>query len=327
MKKLNKIFFSPFLTMFFIALCGYLSAQPSEVQLKAFRSAITVQIVVEQSYGNVKDVNLPFENYAQRLCKYAGIKVVSSDVNDYDLRLMIIANGNAIGGLYKENKDIDSVYLYPGASLSGSISFEVEGIPAYKQDFKGYKKPDERTLPLDNLKKPSAVPFRHAFDQSGSFPSKIIDMMGEIYGTDCILKALKDEDVNISVMAGDLLGNVKEPHTVEPLISLSKDEDVSIRRNAIIALGKIGDPRAIEPLIDALINEDNVYVRRDVARALGDIGDPQAIEPLIAALKDEGAQYIARKSLKKLTGKDFWLDQEKWYIWWKENKETFLIVR
>lgn len=187
----------------------------------------------------------------------------------------------------------------------------MDGIPAYKQDFKGYKKPDERTLPLDNLKKPSAVPFRHEFNQSGSFPSKIIDMMGEIYGTDFILKALKDEDVNISAIARDLLGKLKDPNTVEPLISLINDEDVSIRSNVIIVLGKIGDPRAIESLIDALTKEDNEYVRRDVARTLGNIGDPRAIEPLIAALKDEGAQYTARESLKKLTGKDFWLDQEK----------------
>ena len=95
MKKLNKIFFSLSLTIFIIALCGYVSAQPSEVQLKALRYAMTVQIVVEQSYGNVKDVNLPFENYAQRLCKLAGIKVVPSDVQDYDLKLMIKANGKA----------------------------------------------------------------------------------------------------------------------------------------------------------------------------------------------------------------------------------------
>jgi hypothetical protein len=327
MKKLNKILFFLFLSMLFIILCGYVNAQPSEVQLKALRSAMTVQIVVEQSYGNAKDVNLPFKNYAQRLCENAGIKVVTSDVNNYDLRLMIKANGKASGELYKGNKNIESVYLYTGASLSGSISFEMEGIPAYKQDFMGYKKPDESTFPSDNLKTPSAVPFRVVFRQPGSFSSKIMEMMAEIYGTDCIVKALKGEDVNISEMAGYVLGKVKDPHAVESLISLIKDEHFSIRRNAIRALGKIGDPRAIEPLSDALINEDDVIVRCDVAQALGNIGDPRAIEPLIAALKDGVVEYAAMESLKRLTGKNFLYDKEKWYKWWVENKETFLIDR
>jgi hypothetical protein len=324
MKKLNEILFLLFLNIFFLYLCGDVVAQPNDLQLKAFRTAKTVQIVVGQTYGIAKDVNLPFEDVAHSLFEYAGLKVVSLDVNNYDLKIKINANGKAIGEIYRGYGNTGSAYLYTGASLNGSISFEIPDIPTYKQYFEGYKKPVESTMPLDREKNPSGAPFKDIFYQRGSFASKITEMIAEIYGTDCILKVLKDGDSNIAAIAQNLLGNLKDPHTVEPLISMIKDESGPIRARAIKALGRIGDPRSLEPLIDVLRIEPNKYIRTDLVTALGDLGDPRAIEPLIATLKDQRVQWMALQSLKRLTEENFGLDQKKWYEWWEQNKEIFL---
>jgi len=49
----------------------------SKEQIETFQHAKTVRITVEQSYGIAKDVSLPFEDLAQRLLEYAGVKVVA----------------------------------------------------------------------------------------------------------------------------------------------------------------------------------------------------------------------------------------------------------
>lgn len=70
---------------------------------------------------------------------------------------------------------------------------------------------------------------------------------------------------------------------VESLIPVLKDKHSRVRSEAAVVLGNIKDPRAVEPLIAAI---KDTQVRWDAARALVKIGGP-AVEPLIAALKDK----------------------------------------
>jgi HEAT repeat protein len=99
-----------------------------------------------------------------------------------------------------------------------------------------------------------------------------------------LIAALKDANDTFQNTAVEALGKLEAP-AVEPLIAALKDTDVKVQKLAASALGEIKDPRAVEPLIGAL-KDTNWEVRQSAAGALWEIKDPRAVEPLIAALKD-----------------------------------------
>ncbi len=105
-----------------------------------------------------------------------------------------------------------------------------------------------------------------------------------------LIVALKDTDIAVQEKVLKALVNIK---AVELLISLLNDKSSEVRGGAAWALGEIKDPRAVEPLITALKDSD-AEVRRGAAWALADIEDPRAVEPLIAALKDKYADVADR---------------------------------
>lgn len=289
MGKTKFVIFLISLIAFFISLNGYAMAQLTEEQLEAFRSAKTVKIVVNQSYGRAQGVSLPFEDLTRRLLKYVGLEVVGTEVEHYDLKLKIEAVGMAISHDYfRVGK------LYTGAIIEGSVSFEVQGIPVYEGSFKEIKKSQKTVMSVmaKYLKDPSDAPFKKL---TYEFDKNIINMMAEVYGTKFLLKALEDKNHGIAAASKDALRNIKDPNTVEPLIAI-------------------------------LINDESRILRSDVATVLGHIGDPRAIEPLIDSLKEE--IKLIRDSilwaLKNITGEDLGEDQEKWQKWWEENKEKFL---
>ena len=317
----------------------------------AFRHTKTVKIIVNQSYGEAEGVSLPFEDIARRLCQYAGLQVVEAEAEDYDVTLKIQAKGEAEGNFYTGSI---SGYQYSGASLSGTITLKIPGIPAYKKYFEGYISPPFTII--DKYPDPSSAPFDWAFRKSGSFISKIIEMMGEVYGSNTLIAALKDEyryvrekvaealekigkpavelliaallkhnDSVVRRYAAEALGDIKDSRAVEPLIAALEDEDSDVRTEAAHALGEIGDSWAVEPLIAAL-NDWHVSVRERAARALGEIRDSRAVEPLIAALQDRDSyvlRELAAEALKKITNQDFGENRRAWSKWWQENKKKY----
>ncbi|HWF61435.1 MAG TPA: HEAT repeat domain-containing protein [Nitrospira sp.] len=130
------------------------------------------------------------------------------------------------------------------------------------------------------------------------------------------IAALKDEDWSIRGEAAGMLGTIKDPRAVGPLVSLLRDEDRSVREAAIEALRAIGtaavetvgtcltdpdlsiqesasailvtiaDERVLAPLIKALHSGDWI-VRMHVAKALGRIRNADAVVPLIPLLQDK----------------------------------------
>jgi hypothetical protein len=67
--------------------------------------------------------------------------------------------------------------------------------------------------------------------------------------------------------------------------------DIDAVRWAIIILGETKDPQSMEPLIKRLADEnENIDVRTAAIEALGNIGDPRAVEPLLKRLEDENAE-------------------------------------
>jgi HEAT repeat protein len=120
-----------------------------------------------------------------------------------------------------------------------------------------------------------------------------------------------------------VLGKIKDPRAVEPLIAALRDRNHKVRVITVAVLGEIKDPRAVEHLIAAL-KDLNSEIRLKAIEALGKTKEPSAVELLIGALKDEEVQRSIVVVLKELTGNYFGFDQEKWHKWWEENKDTYL---
>jgi hypothetical protein len=240
MKKFKPVILLISFSLFFVILNGYVIAQPSKKQIEAFHSAKTVQIVVEQSYGEAKDVSLPIMDVARRLLEYAGLQVVGSNVKNYDLYIKIEAEGKALSFSYTPGGK-----LYTGASLAGSISFEISGIPIYKKSFDAIKSPPYPTYSPhisgsnEEYRAPSGAPFEELLYGQGTVGSKIVEMMTEIYGITCVIAGLKDEDENVRESTAEALGWIKDPRAVEPLIAALEDEGLGVRKSAAEALGEI----------------------------------------------------------------------------------------
>jgi HEAT repeat protein len=301
----------------------------TEEQIEAFRSAKTARISVKQSYRYARGVILPYEDIAGTIFKdYAKLTLVGSDATDYDLDIKITAGGSAISSNY------GSIYgtLYAGASVYGTISLEIPGIPAYEKKFSGSinppkklkisfakEQPDPKGLVLNvPFRSRSQAPFKPALE-SGTYVSRMIEMIGEIWDPNCVQAALQDESwivrksavealieikdprvlraetnevlalmdkiSDIKAKAAEKPAEVKDPGVEELLTSALKDEEPRVRMKVAEVLGKIRDQRSVELLITALKDEEP-DVRMKAVEVLGDTKDPSAVEPLIAALQD-----------------------------------------
>jgi len=313
------------LSVFICFLNGYVTAQPTDEQLEAFRSVKTVRIIVDQSYSEAEGVSLPFEEVTKRFLESAGLKVVGSDVKMCDATLRIEAEGEALGASYR-----NFGYQYTGAKLSGDISFEIPGVLPYKKFFEGTEPvPLGIVVHMGALRagweNPSNAPFKRAFNSS--FYGKLAEMAGELYSSKVLIDCwsstlLEDGDWKAREKAARALGEIGDERAVESLITaLLEDESGCIRATAAEALGEIGDERATEPLKQALKDESK-YVQVWSAFGLYKLGNTQGIEFLITALEDEGksVRVAAAEALEKITGEDFSEDPVKWQEWWEKNK-------
>ena len=80
---------------------------------------------------------------------------------------------------------------------------------------------------------------------------------------------------------------MKAEKDVEGLIKALKDEDLDVRPKAADALGEIGDTRAVAALVHILKGKEEYFHNWNVIKALGKIGDARAAVPLVQALKRE----------------------------------------
>jgi len=95
--------------------------------------------------------------------------------------------------------------------------------------------------------------------------------------------------------AATLLGRIKDPKSVEPLVTILQTSDDEGKQNAARGLGDIGDRRAVDPLIAAL-KDRNSGVRSRAMFALATIRDPHGIEVLASVLhKDTQTVYFAER--------------------------------
>ncbi|WP_427161853.1 HEAT repeat domain-containing protein [Aliinostoc sp. HNIBRCY26] len=120
---------------------------------------------------------------------------------------------------------------------------------------------------------------------------------------DSIISIFKNPhlDTGAVLFLTQILGYIKYPQVVKPLIAKLDDSDENVRLAVVKALGKIGSTQAVKPLITKLDDSDE-DVRLAVVEALGKIGSTQAVKPLIAKLDDSDKNLVEviEKALCKL---------------------------
>ncbi len=99
--------------------------------------------------------------------------------------------------------------------------------------------------------------------------------------------------------AVEALAYLRQPETIEPLLTLVNDENAEVRRIALEALGSFRDSRIVEALISALQDPDS-RVRKESVIALGVRGNDynphlvvEALSPLLSDINWEVASHCA----------------------------------
>jgi HEAT repeat protein len=113
-------------------------------------------------------------------------------------------------------------------------------------------------------------------------------------------RALNDSDPMTRKHSVYLLGQVRDPRSVDTCIQAMRDPEKAVRGQASMALAEIGGP-ALDRLI-LLLHDPDWKVRYRAAETLGILEDTGAISPLIGILSDEKdhVRYMAVKSLCRI---------------------------
>ncbi|MDP4098060.1 virulence factor [Paenibacillus sp. P96] len=100
-----------------------------------------------------------------------------------------------------------------------------------------------------------------------------------------IMRALRDEKMQVRRLAVVYLGDVRTPEAMELLYEALRDSSASVRRTAGDTLSDIGDPAATNPMIEAL-KDSSKLVRWRAARFLYEVGTEDARDALEQAVED-----------------------------------------
>jgi len=119
-----------------------------------------------------------------------------------------------------------------------------------------------------------------------------------------LLADLRNFDKNLRRRAVYKLGMKGGEDALRALMVAVEDsnEDLIVRGRAAQMLGKMKDPRAVDPLITAL-EARGYQTPIHAAEALGQIGDGRAVAPLLAMMEahdNDGARDAATKALTRL---------------------------
>lgn len=114
------------------------------------------------------------------------------------------------------------------------------------------------------------------------------------------LRDVNKEKRRTAVMKLGMMGGEEAVTTLINVVS-NPYEDLIVRGRAALMLGKLRDPRAVEPLIDAL-DAPGYQTPLHAAESLGKLGDPRAIEPLRRMLSNQHDNFrkAAEEALLRL---------------------------
>jgi HEAT repeat protein len=100
-----------------------------------------------------------------------------------------------------------------------------------------------------------------------------------------------------------ILGKLRNPIAVEPLIRYLRDPDPSLRRMATVALTEIGDPRVEEHFV-TLLSDPDPALRIFASVGLMEIGGRIAVKLLLASLNNPDTQWLAVRILDRIGKRD-----------------------
>ena len=133
-------------------------------------------------------------------------------------------------------------------------------------------------------------------------------------------------ETQLSIIA---LGWTKDEKALPCLLSLLKQRPIDYWHHAYAceALARIGSKQAIPILRDCLKSEQ-FYALPSAFRTLISLGDrdavPLAIARVTPEIKDKNTGFIVRE-LKKVTGKSYGYDHDKWQKWWDSVRDKWQI--
>ncbi|HMS85316.1 MAG TPA: HEAT repeat domain-containing protein [Nitrospira sp.] len=113
------------------------------------------------------------------------------------------------------------------------------------------------------------------------------------------ITALRDEDWAIREDAARLLGQLKDPRAVHPLLLLLRDQDRSVREAAVEALRAIGIP-AVEAL-GICLSEGDLAVQEAASSILATIADERVLTQLVLALRS--SDWVVRMHAAQALGR------------------------
>lgn len=276
------------------SLCLWGQEKPTDQELQQLRAVKTAQVLLEENYGNAKNVKLPIEKTLEKLLLPAGIKQVESGA---DVIVYVKLNGRALSRRYSRfGFRIGGEIGYTGARISGTVYLKKSERPFFKKSFSGSVSPAS-TIIKGMYKTPSSAPFKSAFAKS-SFRKQVIIMLSAVNKNKNALFALylKSDDQLIRKEAAILLGDAdaSDDTVVDSLAAALEDKSPVVRIEAAKSLGKLGDPDAIEPLLNRLPDSDS-DVRQAALKALDNINPDwressackNVIPSFLVALKDK----------------------------------------
>lgn len=132
--------------------------------------------------------------------------------------------------------------------------------------------------------------------------SQVLGQIKDEKTVEPLIKALKDttEDEGVRRAAARALGSIGDRRAVDPLMAVSETGPKSVRIHAITALGYLDDERAVDTLL-GLLSDRDFEVRIVAVRALECIRDEDAIEPLMQLLKNDENDIVRQITASALS--------------------------
>src|SRR5256712_8101302 len=112
-----------------------------------------------------------------------------------------------------------------------------------------------------------------------------------------IVKLLTDPEPIVRTAAGEALQHVADEAALAALVRLLEEPEP--RDTAAAVLGRLKDPGALEPLV-AMLKSQDPTARRMAAEALEQLADPRSADAWIEAMGDPALRVIASRSLKHI---------------------------
>jgi len=319
-----------------------------------------IKVGVEQSFGEARNVKLPFYDISKKILEGSGFTVMGDEANKFDGLLKIKVNGTPLANKYGKDQ-----YLYSGAEIKGNLKFFVEDSNLYSKGFEWRKGPpgmihffgkkEEREKKFNNLKKPEGAPFSELFEKE--FHLSFGDMIYTLWGVEALDESLNaNKNWKIRKYLISILGQTKDPRVIgtligalgssgtnvahhiskalsnfgnagcDALIRVLEEGPINRRDDAAVALGWMDNQSATEPLIKAIdwYRQNKDFVPHSFFWALGMLEDKRGVATLIEALEYTTRDYTRGRvlgALKRITGESFGEDQVKWQAWWAKESQ------